>query len=168
MVELQTEAPDFTAPLANGDISTFTLSENLDEAPIILAFFPGAFTNACTIEMETFEEELQTFEKFNSTVYGISVDSPFSLNEFRQQHELSFDLISDMEKEIIEDYDVVTGFPDLGIEGVAQRAIFIVDETQTITYKWVADDPSQEPNYVEVFAEIGESPEQISSLETEN
>jgi peroxiredoxin len=48
MIEVGDAAPDFTAPLANGDVEEFTLSENLDEAPLVLAFFPGAFTGVCT------------------------------------------------------------------------------------------------------------------------
>ena len=54
MVDTGDDAPDFTAPLANGDIESFTLSEELDDAPLVLAFFPGAFTSVCTSEMCTF------------------------------------------------------------------------------------------------------------------
>ena len=54
MVDGGDDTPDFTALFANGDIDSFTLSEHFDDAPVVLAFFPGAFTNVCTTEMCTF------------------------------------------------------------------------------------------------------------------
>ena len=116
MLDTDQAAPDFTAPVATGDVESITLSERLpDEAPIVLAFFPGAFTSVCTSEMCTFRDRLSAFEQFEATVYGVSVDSPFALNEFRDQNDLGFDLISDFEKELIDAYDVRTDFAALGI-----------------------------------------------------
>lgn len=149
------EAPTFTAPLANGSIAEFNLTDRLsDEAPIVLAFFPGAFTAVCTSEMQSFEERL---EDIDGTVYGVSVDSPFSLNEFRDQHDLSFGLISDFEKEIIDAYDVRTDFADLGVHGLAARSVFVIEDVGTITYEWVSDDPGVEPEYDEVAAAVDEA-----------
>ncbi len=148
MVEVGDAAPDFTAPLANGDVEEFTLSENLDDAPVVLAFFPGAFTGVCTTEMATFEENLDDFE--GATVYGVSVDAPFSLNEFRDQQDLSFGLVSDSNKEIIDDYGVEMDFADMGYYGVAKRAVFVVDGDGDVAYEWVSDDPGVEPDYDEV------------------
>ncbi|MFC4549347.1 MULTISPECIES: redoxin domain-containing protein [Halorussus] len=150
MVDVGDDAPDFTAPLANGDVEEFTLSENLDDGPVVLAFFPGAFTGVCTDEMCTFESELASFEDVGATVYGVSVDAPFSLNEFRDQEDLSFRLVSDSNKEIIDDYDVEMDFADMGYYGVAKRAVFVVDENGDVTYSWVSDDPGVEPDYAEV------------------
>jgi len=151
MVETD-DAPDFTAPLANGDIEEFTLSEELDDGPVVLAFFPGAFTSVCTTEMCTFEDQLSDFEGVGVDVYGISVDSPFTQNEFRDQNDLSFGLISDIEKELIDAYDVRMDFDDLGVYGVAKRAVFVVDEGGEVVYEWVSDDPGVEPDYDEVAA----------------
>ncbi|AHF99025.1 peroxiredoxin [Halostagnicola larsenii XH-48] len=151
MPETGDTAPDFTAPLANGDIDSFTLSDRLtDDAPIVLAFFPGAFTGVCTTEMCTFQDRLSAFNDLDATVYGISVDSPFSLNEFRDQNDLEFDLLSDFEKEIIDDYGVRMDFDDLGVYGVAKRSVFVINGDGEITYSWVTDDPGVEPEYAEV------------------
>ncbi|WIV67774.1 redoxin domain-containing protein [Natrialbaceae archaeon AArc-T1-2] len=144
-------APDFTAPLANGDVEQLTLSNRLaEEGPIVLAFFPGAFTSVCTDEMCTFQDRLASFRNLEATVYGVSVDSPFSLNEFRDQNDLEFGLVSDFEKEIIDDYGVRMDFDGLGVYGVAKRSVFVVDDDGTITYSWVSDDPGVEPDYDEV------------------
>ncbi|ELY87596.1 alkyl hydroperoxide reductase/ thiol specific antioxidant/ Mal allergen [Natrialba hulunbeirensis JCM 10989] len=144
-------APDFTAPLANGDVDEFSLSDALSEdAPVVLAFFPAAFTGVCTDEMCTFQDRLAAFEDVDATVYGVSRDSPFTLNEFRDQNDLDFGLISDFNKEIIEAYDVEMDFEDLGVYGVAKRSVFVVDSDGEITYSWVSDDPGVEPEYAEV------------------
>ena len=150
MVSVGDSAPDFTAPLADGDIGEFTLSDNLDDAPLVLAFFPGAFTSVCSHEMSEFRDRLEAFEDVGATVYGISVDSPFALNEFRDKLDLEFDLISDADKEIVEQYGIAMDFAELGVHDVAKRAVFVVDGDGEITYAWVSDDPGVEPDYDEV------------------
>ncbi|ELY85153.1 redoxin domain-containing protein [Natrialba taiwanensis] len=148
-------APDFTAPLANGDVDEFSLSAELDEeAPIVLAFFPGAFTGVCTEEMCTFQDRLSAFDELDASVYGISRDSPFALNKFRAQNDLEFGLISDFNKEIIDEYGIAMDFDDLGVYGVAKRSVFVVDADGEITYSWVSDDPGVEPEYAEVEAAV--------------
>ncbi len=150
MVDVGDEAPDFTAPLANGDIKSFTLSEHLDDGPVVLAFFPGAFTSVCTTEMCTFQDELAKFDDVGATVYGVSIDTPFTLNEFRDQNDLSFGLLSDNDRDLVEKYDVSMDFADLGVHDVAKRSVFVVDGDGEVSYKWVSDDPGVEPDYEEV------------------
>ncbi|MFC6732833.1 MULTISPECIES: redoxin domain-containing protein [unclassified Haladaptatus] len=150
MVNTGDDAPDFSAPVANGDIEQFDLGERLDDAPIVLAFFPGAFTSVCTDEMCTFRDNLSDFEEVGAEVYGVSRDSPFTLNEFRAQNDLNFGLISDFNKEVIDAFDVEMDFADLGVYGVAKRSVFVVDGDGDVTYSWVSDDPGVEPDYAEV------------------
>ncbi|WP_144901817.1 redoxin domain-containing protein [Halobellus captivus] len=152
MVSVGDDAPDFTAPLANGDLESFTLSENLDDEPVVLAFFPAAFTGTCTTEMCTFRDQMANFEDVGAAVYGVSIDTPFTLNEFRAQNDLNFGLISDNNREIIDAYDVSMDFADLGVYDLAKRAVFVVDSDGEITYAWVSDDPGVEPDYEEVAA----------------
>lgn len=153
MVTEGDSAPDFTAPLANGDLGEmFTLSERLDEAPLVLAFFPGAFSSVCTGEMATFQERLAAFDDAGASIYGISVDSPFALNAFREEGDIEFDFISDANHEIVERYDTTMDFADLGIDEVAKRAVFVVNGDGDVTYAWSSDDPGVEPDYDEVEA----------------
>ncbi|MDS0293139.1 redoxin domain-containing protein [Halogeometricum luteum] len=152
MVDIGDEAPDFTVPLADGDVGTFTLSENLDEAPLVLAFFPAAFTSTCTTEMCTFRDRMDEFEAVDATVYGVSIDTPFTLNEFRRQNDLDFSLLSDSNRELVHAYDVATDFTSAGVRDVAKRAVFVVDGDGEVTYKWVSDDLGAEPDYEEVAA----------------
>ena len=159
MVESGDPAPAFTAPLANGDVEEFAFPEDVADGPVALAFFPGAFTSVCTEELCTFDSRLDAFEDVGATVLGVSVDTPFALDEFRDQEDLSFGLISDTNKEIIDAYDVEMDFADLGYYGVAKRAVFVVDEDGRITYDWVSDDPGVEPDYEEVEAAVAEAAE---------
>jgi len=153
MVSEGDDAPDFTVPLANGDIEQFTLSVALSEdAPVVLAFFPGAFTSTCSHEMSTFDDRLGALSDAGATLYGISVDSPFALNEFREKLSLGFGLLSDSDKRVIHEYDVAMDFEELGVHDVAKRAVFVVDAAGTVTYAWVSDDPGVEPDYDEVEA----------------
>ncbi|MFC5973066.1 redoxin domain-containing protein [Halomarina salina] len=146
-------APEFTAPLATGeDVDSFTLSEAVEDGPVVLAFFPGAFTSVCSHELTTFRERLSTFEDAGVRLYGVSVDSPFALNAFHDELDLNFPLLSDANHELVHEYDVAMDFAELGVRDVAKRAVFVVDEDRTITYAWVSDDPGVEPDYEEVEA----------------
>jgi peroxiredoxin len=157
MVSTGDTAPAFTAPLANGDIEEFGLEESLDRAPLVLAFFPGAFTSVCSHEMNTFQDRIEEFQEAGGSVYGVSVDSPFALNEFREKLGLTFDLVSDADKNVIETYDVSMDFEALGVHDVAKRAVFVVDGDGTVTYAWVSDDPGVEPDYDEVLEAVQEA-----------
>jgi len=150
MVTVGDTAPDFTAPMASGEITEFTLSERLDEAPVVLAFFPGAFTSVCTHEMKTFDDRLDAFDRAGAAVYGVSVDTPFALDAFRDEAGLSFGLVSDTNRRIVDAYDLAMDFASLGVDNVAKRSVFVIDGDRQVTYAWVSDDPGVEPDYDEV------------------
>jgi peroxiredoxin len=158
MVERGDTAPNFTAPLANGEVSEFTLSRQLPgEAPIVLAFFPGAFTSVCSHELSTFQDRLGEIRDHGAAIYAISTDLPFAQNEFRDDLGLGFDLVSDTSADIAAAYDVDGDFAHIGLEEVAKRAVFVLDADMTITYAWVTDDASVEPDYDEVIEAIAEA-----------
>lgn len=142
MIEVGDPAPDFTVPMAGGnaydDIEPFTLSAALSEGPVVLAFFPAAFTGGCTEELCTFRDELGSFETLDAGVYGVSVDLPYALNVFSMEQDLSFPLLSDFDKTVIESYDVVLEGPH-GLSGVAERSVFVVDTDGSVTYRWVRE-----------------------------
>lgn len=147
-------APDFTAPLANGDIDDVTLSEAVEDGPVVLAFFPGAFTSVCSHEMEAFDDRLDDIADAGATIYGISIDTPFAQNAFRDELGLGFDLVSDSERAIVDDYGIAMDFAALGVHNLAKRAVFVVDSDREVTYAWVSDDPGVEPDYDEVVSAV--------------
>ena len=154
MVDVGDSAPDFSVPMAGGttynDIEEFTLSEALADGPVVLAFFPAAFTSGCTEEMCTFRDSMAGFDELDSQVYGVSVDLPFSQNVWIEQESLNFPMLSDWEHEVIRDYDVV--YSDLyGSIEAAQRSIFVVDTDGTVAHRWVRGE--QNPDFDELIAD---------------
>ena len=126
--DVGSKAPDFTLP--NQDRELVTLSSAAGKN-LVLAFFPAAFTSVCTKELCHFRDSLGTLNKANAVVYGISVDTPFTLKEFWKQQQLNFPLLSDFNKDAIAKYDVVN--PDMGgLKGISRRAVFVIDQSGTI------------------------------------
>jgi peroxiredoxin len=101
--------------------------------------------------MVAIQERIDEFRDAGATVLGVSADSPFSQGAFREEHGIEFDLISDMGGDAIRAYDLEMDIPDLGLHDIANRAVFVLDSEGTVTYKWVADDPTNEPDYEEVL-----------------
>jgi peroxiredoxin len=148
------DAPTFTATLGTSDHESFDLADNIGDGPVVLAFFPGAFTPPCTNEMVALQEHLQEFEDAGATLFGVSADSAFSQGAFREKHGIEFDLVSDMAREAIGAYDVEIDIEGLGLHGVANRSVFVIDADGSITYVWESDDPTNEPDYDELLAAV--------------
>lgn len=148
-LETGTTAPDFTLPAANAEADTVTLSEATADGAAVLAFFPLAFTSGCTTEVCTFRDRLEEFEDVGAQVFGISVDSPPTLERFAEDQNLNFPLLSDFNREVTGDFG---GFHEdlLGLQEVARRAVFVVDEDREVVFSWVTDDPSELPPFDEV------------------
>ncbi|WP_254525619.1 redoxin domain-containing protein [Natrinema caseinilyticum] len=155
MVETGDIAPDFTAPKAGGDayndVESFTLSDAIDDGPLVLAFYPAAFTSGCTEEMCAFRDSMDEFEALDAAVYGISVDLPFAQNVWIREHDLPFPMLSDWTHDSIEAYDVVLS--DMyGMIEAAQRSIFVVDADGIVRYKWVRD--GENPDFEGLVSEV--------------
>jgi peroxiredoxin len=157
MVSTGDSAPVFSATKGTSDHEDFDLGNHLGDGPVVLAFFPGAFTPPCTNEMVALQEHLGAFESAGATVFGVSADSPFSQGAFREEHGLEFDLVSDMAGDAIREYGLEMDIPDLGLYGTANRAVFVLDDDGTVVYSWVADDPTNEPDYEELIAAVGDA-----------
>jgi peroxiredoxin len=144
-------APTFTATYGTSDHEPFDLDDVLGDGPVVLAFFPGAFTPPCRNEMVALQNHLDDFEAAGATLLGVSADSPFSQGAFREEHGLEFDLVSDMAREAIGAYDLEIDIGDLGLHGIANRAVYVLDDEGTVTFAWEADDPTNEPDYEAVL-----------------
>ena len=119
-------APDFTLP--NQDREPVTLSKQRGR-PTVLAFFPAAFSSVCQKELCTFRDALAQLNKVNAQVYGISVDTFFSLKAFADQQHLTFPLLSDPTREVHALYGTYGEKKLYGrvVHGVI-RATFVLDE----------------------------------------
>ncbi len=141
------KAPDFT--LFNQDGEPVSLSSFKGKNVVVL-FFPAANTGACTKEMCTFRDELKVYENLNAQVLGISVDTHFALKMFHEKNNYNFPLLSDFNKKVIKDYDVVL---DVFVPGkfdyfnTAKRAAFVVDDKGNIKHIEVLANPGDQPNF---------------------
>lgn len=150
-VEIGSRAPDFT--LMNQDFQPVTLSALVEQGPVVLAFFPAAFSGTCTAELCTFRDQLAAYSGVGAQVVGISVDSFFALKAYRDAQALPFDLLSDFNKEVIRDYGVFN--PDMiGLKGLAKRAVFVVDRQRVVRHREVLEDARLEPDYAKVQAAV--------------
>jgi peroxiredoxin len=146
-VDVGSTAPDFT--LTNQDRQPVTLSEQRGK-PVVLAFFPAAFSSVCTKEMCTFSDSMARLGAAKAQVYGISVDTFFTLKAFQDQQKLTFPLLSDFNKQVIRDYGVFNE-DMIGLKGIAKRGVFVIDKSGVVRYSEVLDDARNEPNYDKVF-----------------
>jgi len=146
-VGVGSKAPDFTLP--NQDRQPVTLSEQLKKGPVVLAFFPGAFSGTCTTEMCTFRDSSSEFNNVGATVVGVSTDTFFALKAWAGQQRFTFPLLSDYNREVLPKYGVVN--PDMiGLKNIAKRAVFVIDRGGVVRYREVLDDARNEPDYAKV------------------
>src|SRR6202171_3477985 len=119
-VDVGSKAPDFT--LTNQDRQPVTLSAQRGK-PVVLAFFPAAFSSVCAKEMCTFRDGMGRRNQSSALVYGVSVDTFFALKAFHDHEKLTFPLLSDFNKQVIRDYGVFNEDMN-GLKGIAQREVF--------------------------------------------
>lgn len=121
-------APDFDLPSTKG--GRVKLSELRGKSPVVLAFFPAAFTGGCTKEMLAYQASLSKFQGHTAQVFGISGDNTPSQGEFAKQLKLEFPLLSDFAtREAMAAYGVL-----MPGRGLANRATFVVDAAGKIAH----------------------------------
>lgn len=141
--ELDSKAPNFTLQDTSGDeVSLFDYRGK----KIVLLFFPLAFSGTCTEELCTTRDNMKVYESSNAKVMGISVDSFFSLKEFKQAENLNFTLLSDFNREVSARYDVLCN-DFFGMKGVAKRATFVIDGEGVVKHREVLEDADKLPNF---------------------
>jgi peroxiredoxin len=144
-VEVGHQAPDVT--LVNYDRKAVRVSD-LRGKPVVLAFFPGAFTGGCTKEMCTFRDAMAAFNAIEAQIFGISVDMPFAQKAFADQNGLNFPLLSDYNREAVRAFGVeAPNFAGGLLPGVAMRSVFVLDRDGAVRYRWIAPAQGTEPDY---------------------
>jgi peroxiredoxin len=146
------KAPAFTlkSKSASGlsDVSLPVAGKNT-----VILFFPLAFTGVCTQELCDITAGLGAYSALNADVIGVSVDSPFSQEAWAQKEKIGITLVSDLNKEATEAYDVL--FPGLaGIGDTSGRAAFVVDKNGVIQYAELTATPKDLPNFEAVKAAL--------------
>lgn len=125
-------APDFRLRGPGGTF--YTLSEHRGRNPVVLVFFPLAFTKICSHQLPDLQRLLPEFEQAGAVVYGISVDSHHANAAFARSLKLTFPLLSDWKREASAAYGVL--IPEAGYSG---RATFVIGRDGRIVYREVAE-----------------------------
>jgi peroxiredoxin len=136
----------------NQDRQPVTLSGERGH-PVVLAFFPAAFSSVCQKELCTFRDQLARLNHARAQVYGISVDTFFALKAFHDAQRLTFPLLSDFNKQVIRDYGVFNE-DMIGLHGIAKRAVFVLDANGVVRHREVLQDARNEPDYQKVYTAV--------------
>lgn len=141
-----TPAPDFTLPSTAGqDVQLSALRGR----PVLLAFFPLAFTGVCTAELCAFRDDWDEIEGAGLVVLPVSVDSVPTLREFKAKHALTTELLSDFRREVSRAYGVL-----LEERFHSTRAYFLIDAAGTIRWAHVEEHPGLRRETAEIMQEV--------------
>jgi thioredoxin-dependent peroxiredoxin len=135
------KAPDFSAPAAlAGQQFKFSLSETLAKGPVVLYFFPAAFTPGCSAEAHEFAQAIGRFEALGATVIGVSTDDIDTQVKFSMQAcQGKFPVASDSGKTVIKSYDAAMMImPDY-----ANRVSYVIAPNNAIIYSYQSLNPSK-------------------------
>jgi len=147
-IKVGDKAPDFTLP--DTDLKPRSLREFLG-SKAVLAFFVGGFHFVCTKEMCAFRDAMARLTNLKAQIIGIAVTDPFSNKAFAEKNLLTFHILSDYKREVVQTYGIeLPNFAGLAGYTTAKRAIFILDKEGIVSYIWITDDPTVEPNYGEI------------------
>jgi peroxiredoxin len=132
-------APDFSAQASlGGNVFTFKLDEALKQGPVVLYFFPAAFTQGCTIEAHNFAEATDEYKSLGATVIGVSTDNIETLNKFSvSECRSKFAVAADGDGKIMKAYDAVH---DKRPE-YAQRISYVISPQGKILYEFTDMSP---------------------------
>jgi len=137
-------APSFT--LKDSDCKDVSLSDYNGKTVVVL-FFPLAFTGVCTEELCHMRDNYSKYEKLNSEIIAISVDSPFTLAKFKADNNLNFTILSDFNKDVSQAFGAYYEDFVLGLKGVSKRATFIIDGDGNVQYQEVLENAGNLPNF---------------------
>ncbi len=144
-------APDFT--LHTDQMEPWTLSKQSGH-PVLLLFFPGAFTSVCTTELNTVNNDMDRYQGAGVQVVGISTDSPFTLAEFKKAQGLTFPLLSDHDADVSQAYGAKYDgdFTPMELSRISKRSAFLVGSDGKVKYAEVLENAGEMPNFDAVHA----------------
>lgn len=144
MLHIGDKVPDFTLPLVHADgKKDVSFHEFLHAAkgPVVIGFFPMAFTGLCTTEMCDFRDSQAVFDHVNAAAVGFSADTPPSLIEFSKQNKFRHGIFSDPSSKVLD--QIWQTETNSGVEHRAKRGWMIVGHDGKVLEQWVAPDSSK-------------------------
>ena len=143
-VQVGQPAPDFT--LYNSEKQKVTLSDYKGKN-VLLLFFPQAFTGTCTKELCSMRDNIALYNQANAQVFGISVDSIFTLARYKEDQQLNFPLLSDFNKNISTEYGTLYDTFVFDMRGVSKRSAFVIDKAGIVRYAEILETATDLPDF---------------------
>jgi glutaredoxin-dependent peroxiredoxin len=143
-IQIGQQAPDFS--LFDSDKNKVSLADQKGKN-VVLLFFPQAFTGVCTKELCGVRDNIALYNKTNAQVFGISVDSVFTLGKFKEEQGYNFPLLSDFNKETSGNYGSLYQDWILDMKGVSKRSAFVIDKEGVVRYAEVLESAGDVPNF---------------------
>lgn len=144
------EAPDFE--LDNQDKQKIKLSDFRGRKKVVLAFYPLDFSPVCTNEHTCFMTDLPQIQSADAVILGISVDSVWCHKAFREARGITYDLLSDMKREVVQKYDLYLPEANIG-----RRATVVIGRDGKVSY--FKEQPLREGrNDAEIIAALQTTP----------
>ncbi|MBT8264597.1 MAG: peroxiredoxin [Muriicola sp.] len=144
MLKQGDKAPNFT--LWASDKSEISLADFRGK-PVVIVFFPLAFTGVCTEELCSIRDEKADYNSLNVEVLAISVDTVPSLAKFKEEQSYNFPLLSDFNKEVSMAYGSFYDDFVFGMKGVSKRSAFVIDKDGIVRYAEVLESAKDIPNF---------------------
>jgi peroxiredoxin len=150
-IEAGQKAPDFS--LYDSEKNKVTLADYKGKQ-VLLLFFPQSFTGVCTKELCSIRDNIAQYNNVNAVVFGISVDSIFTLAKFKEEQKLNFPLLSDFNKEVSQAYGTLYENWIFDMKGVSKRSAFVIDEAGIVQYAEVLENAGDLPNFEAIEAAL--------------
>jgi peroxiredoxin Q/BCP len=135
------QAPLFTTQASmGGQVFTYSLADALKKGPVVLYFYPAAFTKGCTIEAHLFADAIDKYKALGATVIGVSADNIETLNKFSvSECRSKFPVAADKDQSIMKSYDSVLLYKT----GYADRISYVIVPNGSIIYEYSSMDPDK-------------------------
>ncbi len=149
------KAPDFTLPsfTPSAELEQISLG-NFKGKNLVIAFFPQAFTGVCTTEMCSMNDDFNAYKGMNTEVIGVSVDGTFVQKAFAKANNINVPLLSDFNRVMIRNYDVVHPEFAHGQKETAKRAVYVIDKDGLVRYVEVTPTPGDQLNFDAIKAAV--------------
>ena len=133
------KAPDFTAPATlGGKEFTFHLADALKKGPVVVYFYPAAFTQGCTVEAHDFATAIPQYQALGASVIGVSHDDIGTLNKFSvSECQSKFPVAADQDRHIMKSYDATISM----LLSYADRTSYVVSQDGKIAFAYSDLDP---------------------------
>ncbi|WP_323122187.1 peroxiredoxin [Burkholderia alba] len=133
-------APDFNTDASlGGKTYTYSLAAALKQGPVVLYFYPAAFTKGCTVEAHAFADAVDTYKHYGATVIGVSADNIATLTKFSvSECRSKFPVAADPDAKIIKDYDAKLPMVDK-----ANRVSYVISPEGKILYEYTSMSPDK-------------------------